>query len=100
MSCTCILCQRHKRYNQKPLFQEENVVTFIIYHYLLQILKKLDFDFKNYDFGQYFSEYKTSYRLFFNVFFLNFFNHNHRIFNVGIVMLYFCWIKFSFEFQI
>lgn len=45
MSCTCILCQRHKRYNQKPLFQEENVVTFIIYHYLLQILKKLDFDF-------------------------------------------------------
>lgn len=60
MSCTCILCQRHKRYNQKPLFQEENVVTFIIYHYLLQILKKLDFDFKNYDFGQYFSEYKTS----------------------------------------
>lgn len=57
MSCTCILCQRHKRYNQKPLFQEENVVTFIIYHYLLQILKKLDF-------GQYFSEYKTSYRLF------------------------------------
>lgn len=66
MSCTCILCQRHKRYNQKPLFQEENVVTFIIYHYLLQILKKLDF-------GQYFSEYKTSYRLFFNVFFFIFF---------------------------
>lgn len=86
MSCTCILCQRHKRYNQKPLFQEENVVTFITYHYLLQILKKLDF-------GQYFSEYKTSYRLFSKFFFKS-------IFNVGIVMLYFCWIKFSFEFQI
>lgn len=93
MSCTCILCQRHKRYNQKPLFQEENVVTFITYHYLLQILKKLDF-------GQYFSEYKTSYRLFSKFFFLNFFNLKYRIFNVGIVMLYFCWIKFSFEFQI
>lgn len=65
MSCTCILCQRHKRYNQKPLFQEENVVTFITYHYLLQILKKLDF-------GQYFSEYKTSYRLF-SKFFLKIF---------------------------
>lgn len=93
MSCTCILCQRHKRYNQKPLFQEENVVTFITYHYLLQILKKLDF-------GQYFSEYKTSYRLFSKFFFKNFFNLKYRIFNVGIVMLYFCWIKFSFEFQI